>query len=169
MSSVLLHISFPAHPSSPATASSAWHATAAQAALQLTDVAASHPNQKKVFTAIVTKPILLLLAQAIWPDHVPHMATAPTAQGQHSTAASDSRVSRHSTDGVRPKRHAERRLAVLLKLLLHKVIFHPSNTEGLLELSSSFGSQHGGRDDMKKSGVPRSYHFQLLQVRLCIH
>lgn len=145
-------------------ASAAWQAATAQAVLQLTDIAASHPNQKKVFTAIITKPLLLLIAQAIWPEETSPQAAADTAESQQ---ASDISSRGHMTD-IRARMHAERRLAILLKQLMHKVIFHPSSTEGLLELGASFGSQLDAGAQKKSDNAPRSYHFQLLQVLHCI-
>lgn len=162
--SMLMHAKYDVTSDTPVASSAAWQAAAAQAVLQLTDIAASHPNQKKVFTAIVTKPMLLLIAQAIWPEEASQKVTVDTAELHQ---ASDSSSIGHMTDS-RTRLHSERRLAVLLKQLMHKVIFHPSSIEGMLELGASFGSQLDAGAQKKSDNAPRSYHFQLLQVLRCI-
>lgn len=156
MSSILVQVSYAGQSSA---ALKACQDVAAQAALQLTDVAATHPNQKKVFNAIVTKQMLLAIAEAIW------SAESSCSDTANDSAAADKAASLQQPDRVRSQPEAGTHLAVLLKQLLHKVIFHPSNLEGLLELSSSFSSQYSGPSGAKASEAPRSYHFQLLQVR----
>ena len=143
-------------------AAAAWGSLAVQAAHQLIGVAASHPNQKKVFSAIITKPMLSTVAQAIWPGDSCRTAASDNSSAQKSGAAEESDASKRHLHTIMPRHQAEGPLTVILKQLLHQVIFHPSNLDGLLELSSSQPDSQGN----KSSGVPRSYHFQLLQVWL---
>lgn len=158
--SVLTHVNDTATTTSAASA--AWGSLAVQAAHQLTGVAASHPNQKKVFSAIITKPMLLTVAQAIWPHHLRSTAASDNSPAQKSGAAEESDASKRHSHTIMPGHQAEGPMTVILKQLLHQVIFHPSNLDGLLELSSSQPDSQGN----KSSGAPRSYHFQLLQVLL---
>ena len=156
--SVLTHVNDTAN----TTSAAAWASLAVQAAHQLVGVAASHPNQKKVFSAIITKPMLMTVAQAIWPGHTCSTAARDNSPAQKSGGAEESDASKRHSHTTLLTYQGEGPMTVILKQLLHQVIFHPSNLDGLLELSSSQPDSQGNQS----SGTPCSYHFQLLQVML---
>lgn len=139
---------------------SAWEGLATQACIQLLEVCTSHPNQKKVFTAVVTQHLLLLLSQVVWQTKsvsLPSRQTDTVELG--STAVPTPTTGRQSAD----------QLAAVTKQLLKSVVFHNSSIEGLIELGNSFtSSAHGAQANMtsERGSTPRSYHSQLLQVPL---
>ncbi|KAL0022263.1 hypothetical protein WJX77_011953 [Trebouxia sp. C0004] len=136
----------------------AWEGLATQACIQLLEVCTSHPNQKKVFTAVVTKHLLLLLSQAVWQTKSVSLPSRQLDTAQlGSTAIPTATTGRQTAD----------QLAAVTKQLLKSVVFHSSSIEGLIELGNSFSSSSHGAHAVLASemgSTPRSYHSQLLQV-----
>ena len=138
----------------------AWEGLATQACIQLLEVCTSHPNQKKVFTAVINKNLLLLLSQAIWPatqqSNLHYQALHPS--GMTPSAAT---MAWPHGPGVQ--------LTATAQELVRAVVFHSSSIDGIVELGTCFsnGSHEPGSlvaDKAANVSAPRSYHFQLLQV-----
>lgn len=158
LGSVLAHVISCRHMAPPPTSLQAWEGLASQACIQLLGVCTSHPNQKKVFTAVVTKQLFLLLSQAIWQE--PEASLVPDP-GDRSTLA----PTEVATVGV--GRQSSSQLAAVSRQLLQAVMFHSSSMEGLVELSNSFPSSNNAGPALRtsaKGSIPRSYHSLLLQV-----
>ncbi len=138
----------------PSESLQAWEGLATQACIQLLEVCTSHPNQKKVFTAVVTKQLLLLLSQAIW-------------RSDNDALMSDTRHMPvpNVPEGVKndPGRKSADQLATIATQLLRAVVFHSSSLEGLVELGISFSNEKDSQA-ADKGTAPHSYHSQLLLV-----
>ena len=155
LAGAVAHVISCRHMDPPSASLQAWEGLATQACLQLLEVCTSHPNQKKVYTAIMTKQLLLLLAQAIWQPHQTPRILPAAAQTR--------------THGVSSRTRQSLRLTAAAKHLLHAVIFHSSNTAGMVELGTCFSdsSNHSGQGAAgtnHKASALRSYQFELLQV-----
>ena len=147
------------HMAPPPGSLSAWEGLANQACIQLLQVCTSHPNQKKVFTAVITKHLLLLLSQAVW-----QTKSVSTPSRHINTAQLGFTAVPTATTG----RQSADQLAAVTKQLLKSVVFHNSSIEGLIELGNSFTSSgHGVQAVLtsERGSTPRSYHSQLLQVQ----
>ena len=151
LGSVLAHVISCRHMGPPPASLQAWEGLATQACIQLLAVCMSQPNQKKVFTAVVTKQLLLQLCQAIWlPDHTVK-----------------SLGSKHTGLHARPWPSGNQ-LAAAAQQVLHAVIFHSSSMEGLIELGTHFSNSISSTElkghPANHVAPPRSYHLHLLLV-----
>lgn len=172
LAGALAHVISCRHKAQPPASLEAWEGLATQACIQLLQVCTSHPNQKKVYTAVMTKHLLLLLSQAIWPPphHLPK-ATPQSILGSRLTplhalltAASSSTMAFTSRPGFQ--------LTAAAQNLLRAVLFHSSSYDGLTQLGASFSSSSSSSHapenlaaaNAVEASAPRSYHFQLLQV-----
>ena len=144
----------------PPASLSAWEGLATQACIQLLEVCISHPNQKKVYTAVINKDLLLLLSQAMWPatqqSNLRYQATQPSAT---TTSAAC----------MAPSHGPGAQLTATAQELLRAVVFHSSSIDGIVQLGTCFSNsnQEPGSvvaDKAANVSAPRSYHFQLLQV-----
>lgn len=79
-------------------------------------------------------------------------------------AAPDGAGVTQRSEGSRNGSEAAQQTGSILQQLLHRVIFHASNVEGLIELSSTFDQDASSSNQKGADDSPRSYHFQLLQV-----
>ena len=159
LGSSLAHVISCRHMAPPPGSLSAWEGLATQACIQLLEVCTSHPNQKKVFTAVITKHLLLLLSQAAW-----QTKSVSTPSRHINTAQLGFTAVPTATTG----RQSADQLAAVTKQLLKSVVFHNSSIEGLIELGNSFTSSgHGVQAVLtsERGSTPRSYHSQLLQVQ----
>ena len=148
------------HMAPPPGSLPAWEGLATQACIQLLEVCTSHPNQKKVFTAVITKHLLLLLSQAVWQTKSVSMLSKQKGTAQLGSTAVPTATN---------ERQSAAQLAAVTKQLLISVVFHNSSIEGLIELGNSFiSSGHGAQPILmcERVSTPRSYHSQLLQVKL---
>lgn len=158
LGSSLAHVISCRHMAPPSGSLPAWEGLATQACIQLLKVCTSHPNQKKVFTAVVIKHLLLLLSQAVW-----QTKSVSLPSGQRNTAQLGSTAVPTATTG----RQSADQLAAVTKQLLKSVAFHNSSLEGLIGLGNSFSSSGNAVQAVlasEKGSTPRSYHSQLLQV-----
>ena len=156
----LAHVISCRHMAPPPASLSAWEGLATQACIQLLEVCTSHPNQKKVFTAVINKDLLLLLSQAIWPakqqSNLHYQATHPLGTTL-------------STASMAPPHGPSVQLTATAQELLRAVVLHSSSIDGVAELGTCFSnsSHEPGSvvtDTAANMSAPRSYHFQLLQV-----
>ena len=136
----------------------AWEGLATQACIQLLEVCTSHPNQKKVYTAVTTKQLLLLLSQAIWQPAVPQNASNSPAQPLHKEPSAALLYGGSAAQ-----------LTAAAKELLQAVVFHSGSIEGIIELGSCFSNSSDDASsnaaaNASKASAFRSYHFQILQV-----
>lgn len=146
----------------PSASLEAWEGVATQACIQLLEVCTSHPNQKKVYTAVINKHLLLLLSQAIWPPHHPHQ------QAPHPSGTTP------ISENMAPPNRSGLQLTAAAQELLRAVVFHSSSIDGIVELAASFStSSHEpvslAAEKAAKVSAPRSYHFKLLQVGCLAH
>ena len=158
LTGALAHVISCRHMAPPPASLQAWEGLATQACIQLLEVCTSHPNQKKVYTAVVTKQLLLLLSQAIWQPSIPHNPSSFSAQPLHTDPSAASLYGGSAAQ-----------LTAAAKELLKAVIFHSGSIQGIIDLGTCFSN---GSDDPSsavaanacKTFALRSYHFQMLQV-----
>lgn len=178
----LAHVISCRHMAPPPASLKAWEGLATQACIQLLEVCTSHPNQKKVYTAVVNKPLLLLLSQAIWPPtqqtnphpQAKHLGNDPTGNDPAANKNADHKAEHPSgtvptTANMAAPHGPGIQLTAVARELILSVVFHSSSIDGIIELGTSFSnSSHkpGGiaADKAAKVSAPRSYHYQLLQV-----
>lgn len=147
----------------PPASLEAWEGLATQACLQLLEVCTSHPNQKKVYTAVITRHLLLLLSQAIWPpSHRPPEVIPQSCNPPSAASKSD----------VAPARRSGLQLMAAAQHLLRAVVFHSNSVDGVVQLGACFSSSNepgsAATGNAAEVSAPRSYHLQLLQVD-CAH
>ena len=159
LAGALAHVISCRHMAPPPASLEAWESLATQACIQLLEVCTSHPNQKKVFTAVITKHLLLLLSQAIWPPPR-HLPQATPQSRKPPSAADDSDVALTRISGLQ--------LTAAAQQVLRAVIFHSSSIDGVIQLGACFNSSQApgsaATGNPAEDPAPRSYHFQLLQV-----
>lgn len=156
----------------PPASLKAWEGLATQACIQLLEVCTSHPNQKKVYTAVINKPLLLLLSQAIWPptQHTDlHHQAKHLGNGNVPTSDQQAECLSGTVPSIASPYGPGLQLTAVAQELVRAAVFHSSSIDGIIELGTGFNNSSQeprgiAAEKAAKVSAPRSYHYQLLQV-----